>query len=101
MKVLDGFISKFGHDKVMHFLGGGFICSIISFPVILQENGLLWFQKIGAVTIGAVVVLILSVIKEILLDDEPDWKDIGAAMLGCLLVYASVSIGVLFNYLSM
>lgn len=99
MKILDGFISKFGHDKVMHFLGGYLLHYIIScyltgkWAALVSEN--------RSSKIGAVFVLILSVIKEILLDDEPDWKDIGAAMLGCLLVYASVSIGVLFNYLSM
>lgn len=100
MKVLNDFIAKLGHDKVMHFLGGGLICAIISFVVILQESGMEWWQQIGAVTIGAVFVLIISVIKEILFDDKPDWKDVGAAMLGCLLVYASVGLGTWFNYLS-
>ncbi|MCI7357083.1 MAG: hypothetical protein MSK40_05175 [Parabacteroides sp.] len=100
MKVLDDFLKKIGHDKVMHFLGGGFICSLISFVTILQESGMLWGQQIGAVTIGTVFVLIISVIKEILFDDKPDWKDVGAAMLGCLWVYAAVGIGTWFNLLS-
>ena len=100
MKILDDFIAKFGHDKVMHFLGGGLICAIISFVVILQESGMLWWQQIGSVTIGAVFVLMISVIKEILFDDKPDWWDIGAAAFGCLLVYASVGLGTWFNYLS-
>lgn len=100
MKVLDDFIAKFGHDKVMHFLGGGLICALISFVAILQESSLLWWQQIGSVTIGATFVLILSIIKEILFDDKPDWWDIGAAVFGCLLVYASVGLGTWFNYLS-
>lgn len=100
MKVLDDFLKKIGHDKFDHFVLGGFICSLISFVTILQESGLIWWQQIVSVTIGAVFVLIISVIKEILFDDKPDWKDVGAAMLGCLLVYASVGLGTWFNYLS-
>ena len=100
MKILDDFIAKLGHDKFDHFALGGFICALISFVVILQESSMLWWQQIGSVTIGAVFVLIISVIKEILFDDKPDWKDVGAAMLGCLLVYASVGLGTWFNYLS-
>lgn len=30
MKELDNLIQKVGNDKVLHFLGGGFICSLIS-----------------------------------------------------------------------
>lgn len=101
MKVLDDFLRKVGHDKFDHHVLGGFICALISFVVILQESSLLWWQKIGAVTVGAVIVLIISIIKEIMFDDKPDWKDVGAAMLGCLWVYAAVSIGVWFNYLSL
>lgn len=101
MKILDDFLAKVGTDKVLHFLGGGFICSLISFVVILQEPTLTWWQKISAVTIGSVFVLIISILKEIFWDDRPDWIDVAAAMLGCLLVYMFVGIGVLFGYLSM
>lgn len=100
MKILDDFIAKISHDKFDHFMLGGFICALISFVTILQESGMLWGQKIGAVTIGAVFVLIISVIKEILFDDKPDWWDVGAAMLGCVCVYAAVGLGTWFNYLS-
>lgn len=101
MKILDDFIANIGHDKFDHFILGGFICALISFVVILQESGMLWWQQIGAVTIGAVFVLIISVIKEILFDDNPDWKDVGAAMLGCVCVYAAVGLGTWFNCLSL
>lgn len=100
MKILDDFLAKVGTDKVLHFFGGGFICSLISFVVILQEPTLTWWQKIAAVTIGTVIVLILSIWKEWLLDKKFDWWDIFAAMTGCLWVYLAVGIGVLFEYFS-
>lgn len=99
MKILDDFLAKVGTDKVLHFLGGGFICSLISFVVILQEPTLTWWQKISAVTIGAVFVLVISILKELLLDDKPGWKDVWAAMLGSLLVYLAVALGVWFEFL--
>lgn len=98
MKILDSFLEKVGTDKVLHFLGGGFICSFITFVVILQEPLVSW-EKVSAVTIGAVFVLIISILKELLLDDKPDWKDIWAAMLGSLLVYLAVALGVWFEFL--
>lgn len=98
MKILDDFLAKVGTDKVLHFLGGGFICSLITFVVILQEPLVSW-EKVSAVTIGAVFVLIISILKELLLDDKPDWKDIWAAMLGSLLVYLAVALGVWFEFL--
>lgn len=101
MKILDSFLKKIGTDKALHFFGGGFGCSLVSFIVILQEPTLTWWQKIAAVTIGAVFVFILSILKEIFWDERPDWIDVAAAMLGCLLVYMFVGIGVLFNFLSM
>ena len=98
MKILDDFLAKVGTDKVLHFFGGGFICSLISFVVILQEPLVSW-EKVSAVTIGAVFVLIISILKELLLDDKPDWKDVWAAMLGSLLVYLAVALGVWFEFL--
>lgn len=98
MKILDSFLEKVGTDKALHFLGGGFICSLITFVVILQEPLVSW-EKVSAVTIGALFVLIISILKEVLLDDKPDWKDVWAAMLGSLLVYLAVALGVWFEFL--
>lgn len=97
MKILDDILKKVGVDKVLHHILGALICALISFVVILQEPSLLGWQKIAAVTIGAVFVLIISVLKEILFDDKPDWKDVVAAMLGCLWVYLAVGAGVWFS----
>lgn len=40
MKELDDLIKKVGNDKVLHFLGGGWICAVITFVSILQEGDL-------------------------------------------------------------
>lgn len=37
MEIINNIIKKFGNDKVLHFLGGGYMCSLISFVTILQE----------------------------------------------------------------
>lgn len=100
MKVLDNLINKVGNDKVLHFLGGGFICSFISFILILQESGLTAWEKVSSVLIGTVFVLILSVLKELIADDKADWMDVLASILGCVPVYIAVGIGVWFNIIS-
>lgn len=101
MKSLDNLIKKVGNDKVLHFLGGGLICSLVSFVVILQESGLSSLRKIAAVLIGTIVVTMLSVMKELFFDTEASWKDVLVSVLGCIPVFIAVAIGVLFNYLSM
>ena len=100
MVALDNLIQKVGNDKVLHFLGGGFICSLISFVVILQESGLTALGQVSAVLIGTIFVLILSVIKELIADDETDWYDVLASFLGCIPVFVCVGLGAWFNSLS-
>ena len=100
MKSLDNLIKKIGNDKTLHFLGGGFICSFISFIVILQESGLTAWEKVSTVLIGTVFVLILSVLKELIADDKADWYDVLASVLGCIPVYIAVGLGAWFNQLS-
>lgn len=100
MVALNNLIQKVGNDKTLHFLGGGFICSFISFIVILQESGLTAWEKVSSVLIGTVFVLILSVLKELIADDKADWYDVLAAVLGCIPVYIAVGIGVWFNIIS-
>lgn len=101
MEIINNIIKKFGNDKVLHFLGGGYMCSLISFVTILQEQLLTGSGKIATVSLGTVFVLILSAMKELIIDNKADWKDILASVLGCVPVFIAVAIGVLFNYLSM
>lgn len=100
MKSLDNLIGKLGNDKTLHFLGGCSICSFVSFIVILQESGLTAWEKVSDVLIGTIFVLILSVLKELIADDESDWYDVLAAVLGCIPVYIAVGLGAWFNSLS-
>lgn len=37
MKELDDLVKKVGNDKVLHFLGGAWICAVISFVVMFQK----------------------------------------------------------------
>lgn len=100
MKELDDLVKKLGNDKVLHFLGGSWICALVTIVTILQEDNLNSLEKVGSVLIGTVVVIILSVIKELIMDEEADWMDVLAAVTGCVTIFASVGIGVLFNFLS-
>lgn len=96
MKLLDNILAKFGTDKILHHVLGSLICALISIACILQDGT----NKCDAfiyTTIGSILVLVVSIIKELYLDDKSDWKDVVWAMAGCLWVYASVSLGFLFN----
>ena len=50
--------------------------------------------------IGHAVTFILSVMKEYVIDDNKNWKDILAAMIGSAVIHGSVGVGVLLNMLS-
>lgn len=99
MKELDDFLGKVGVDKVLHLFVGAWICAMISFVTILQEGNIAWWITILMPVIGTIVAIVVSVIKELLLDDKPDWKDLLWTFYGCLTVFIAVGIGVLFNYL--
>lgn len=100
MKELDDLVKKLGNDKVLHFLGGSWICALVTIVTILQEDNLNSLEKVGSVLIGTVVVIILSVIKELIMDEEADWMDVLASFLGCIPVFVCVGLGVWFNQLS-
>ena len=83
----------------MHFFGGGFICAVIAFVALLQDGLFTNEALFGNLLIGTIAVIVVSVMKEIA-DGKFDWKDILAAVLGCLVIFASVGVGLLFGYLS-
>lgn len=99
MKALDNFLNRVGTDKVLHLFVGAWICAIFTIVSILQEGSLFWWQTILMSVAGTLAALFVSVIKEIFLDDKPDWKDVLWSFYGCLTVIVAVGIGVLFNYL--
>ena len=71
-KLTNWFVEKFGADKVLHFLGGGWITSILSLFG--------WYGVIG----GVIITFIISYVKERWLDVEFDKADIIAAMFGSM-----------------
>lgn len=99
---MNNLINKIGLDKIAHFSLGGLICALFSLVAILQDIHILkpW-QIILMPTVGTIVTLFVSIIKEYFFDSTPDWKDIYAALIGCGTVYIATAIGVLFNYLNM
>lgn len=98
MRELNNFIGRVGIDKVLHFFVGMAICLAMTLVFILQDAIVGW-RCVGVPTIGLLVVGVLSVIKESL-DGSFDWKDIAAALLGCVPVYIVTAFGVWMYMLS-
>lgn len=91
---------KVSSDKVLHFLGGGYLCSLITFVAILQEGFMGYGREIASVLIGTIAVFVLSVMKETIMDGKADWRDVLASVLGCVPVFLFAILGTLFNYTS-
>ena len=83
-------------DKAAHFGLGGMITAMMAIISILQED-LTTTGILLCPIIGHICVFILSVMKEYIVDEAIDWKDIAAAMLGSLTVHVAVLVGVLFG----
>lgn len=88
LEYFKGLFSGWGLDKWAHLGIGGLACALITIAMILQANqtphwGML-FIPLG----GAICVFIFSFFKEMIDTTGFCWKDILAAMLGCLLVEA-------------
>jgi hypothetical protein len=85
MRFTDKLVEKYGIDKLLHFLGGGWIVSI--------------FTPLGwlGIILGLILMLILSLAKELFFDSSFDKNDIAAACIGggaSVIVYAMI---LLFN----
>lgn len=86
MKILNDFIRKVGEDKVIHFAIGGWAVSVVS-PF-----------GATAMSIMLVIIMALSFVKEIYLDEKFDIKDINAAFLGCLTAFIANILLLLTDY---
>ncbi len=84
MKFIDDLANNFGIDKILHFIGGGWIVSLFT-P----------FGWLGLI-IGFILMLILSFVKELYLDDSFDKRDI---IFGCFGGGVSIVLYVLFRLL--
>lgn len=90
------FKSMFQIDKVAHFGLGGMITAMMAIISILQEP----LSTLGVLLcpiIGHVCVFIISVIKEYVVDGNPNWHDVWAAMTGSFVVHIFVLAGVSFS----
>lgn len=95
MKKLDNFINKIGIDKVLHFCVGAIIAFCVS-NVFMSREGIVGVNNIWFAIIGIVAAMIFEFIKEFILDNTPDKKDILATFLGSAFVFVVNVIGILF-----
>ena len=89
---------KVGMDKIAHFGIGGIIGATIAIVITLARGDYGWVA--GAYPfISHAIVFILSFIKEKFLDDEFNWLDILASVLGSIAVHMAFIIGLTINEL--
>ena len=92
-------IEKIGMDKVAHFGVGGLVTALFTIVFIVQDMGVLVFHPWKMLLypfIGAAVTAIVSVVKEMLFDEQPDWYDLYAALFGSAIVFVAVFFGIIF-----
>lgn len=89
----------FGVDKAAHFGIGGLITAIFTIVFIVQDLPMFMFHPWRMLLypiIGTAVTAIVSVAKEMLMDEQPDWYDLYAALIGSAIVFVAVFFGILF-----
>lgn len=90
---------KTGIDKIAHFGIGGIIGAAIAIIVTLAIGDYGWVVGVYPF-VSHVVVFILSFIKEKFMDDEFNWLDILASVLGSIAVHMAFIIGLTINELA-
>lgn len=99
MSLFDSFIKRVGQDKLDHHLVGALICFFVSVLAILQDGVVDWTALLYVV-IGIAAALFFAFIKDFVIDEKADWRDIVATVTGCAWPIAAVALGVWFNQLS-
>ena len=89
---------KVGMDKIAHFGIGGIIGAAIAIIVTLAIGDYGWVVGVYPF-LAHVIVFILSFIKEKFMDDEYNWLDIFASVLGSIAVHMAFIIGLTINEL--
>ena len=90
---------RIGMDKIAHFGIGGIIGATIAIVITLARGDYGWVA--GAYPfISHAIVFILSFIKEKFMDDEYNWLDILASVLGIIAVHMAFIIGLTINELA-
>lgn len=95
------FIEKLGMDKVAHFGIGGLITALVTIALIGQDLDILvlspWRMLLYPFA-GSVVTALVSVVKELVIDEQRDWLDLYAALFGSATVFIAAFLGVLFCF---
>lgn len=89
---------RIGMDKIAHFGIGGIIGAAIAIIVTLARGDYGWVVGVYPF-ISHVVVFILSFIKEKFMDEEYNWLDILASVLGSIAVHLAFILGLIINEL--
>ena len=97
---MKNFITKItenvGIDKIVHFGIGGIIGAAIAIVITLEIGDYGWVVGVYPF-ISHGIVFILSIIKEKFMDDEYNWFDILASVLGSIAVHMAFIIGLTIN----
>ena len=97
---LKSLFSDWGLDKWAHLCIGGLACALLTLAFTIAEFGHASWRMLLGFFVGLVPVLIFSVFKELIDDTGFDWKDIAAAVIGCLLVLLAVVFGIVMGLLN-
>ena len=89
---------RIGMDKIAHFGIGGIIGAAIAIIVTLAIGDYGWVVGVYPF-VAHVVVFILSFSKEKFMDDEFNWLDILASVLGSIAVHMAFILGLTINEL--
>ena len=89
---------KVGMDKIAHFGIGGIIGATIAIVITLARGDYGWVVGVYPF-ISHAAVFILSFIKEKFMDEEFNWLDILASVLGSIAVHISFILGLTINEL--
>ena len=91
-------IKKVGMDKIAHFGIGGIIGAAIAIVITLARGDYGWVVGVYPFVSHA-IVFILSFVKEKFMDDEFNWLDILASLLGSIAVHIAFILGLTINEL--
>lgn len=76
---------KIGNDKLLHFIIGGMITSLIYIPcfLIFGHNNI---SNIIVTLTSFIIVFILAIIKDFIIDKKHDWWDIIITIIGWVFI---------------
>lgn len=90
---------RIGMDKIAHFGIGGIIGATIAIVITLARGDYGWVVGVYPFVAHA-IVFILSFVKEKFMDEEFNWLDILASVLGSIAVHIAFILGLTINELA-